>query len=142
MGRLNLKLMQGIEEAERQIKKDKSQQAIPVPETVVAEKPAGRPSDKAEKISVPSPKPKSSPKKEKEKISPKQVFSFRASLSDINVWKAYATATGEKTEHIGCMAMNEYIKRHKLTGAELAVFEAVRAREENSKVSEKEREEK
>lgn len=142
MGRLNLKLMQGIEEAEGQIKKDKSQQAIPVPEMVVEEKPAGRISDKEKKPSEAVPKPKASPKKEREKISPKQVFSFRATLSDINMWKAYATATGEKTEHIGCMAMNEYIKRHKLTGAELAVFEAVRAREENSKISEKDRDEK
>lgn len=138
MGRLNLKLMQGIEEAEGQIKKDKSQQAISVPETIVEEKPAGRLSDKVKKPSEAVPKPKASPKKEREKISPKQVFSFRATLSDINMWKAYATATGEKTEHIGCMAMNEYIKRHKLTGAELAVFEAVRAREENSKISEEE----
>lgn len=141
MGRLNLKLMQGIEESEKQIQKEKQPQKSPVPEAV-EEKPAGRLSDKAKKPSEAVPKPKASPKKEREKISPKQVFSFRATLSDINMWKAYATATGEKTEHIGCMAMNEYIKRHKLTGAELAVFEAVRAREENSKISEKDREEK
>lgn len=141
MGRLNLKLMQGIEESEKQIQKEKQPQKSPVPEAV-EEKPAGRLSDKAKKPSEAVPTPKVSPKKEREKINSKQVFSFRASLSDINMWKAYATATGEKTEHIGCMALNEYIKRHKLTGAELAVFEAVRAREENSKISEKEREEK
>lgn len=142
MGRLNLKLMQGIEESEKQIQKEKQPQKSPVPEAVAEEKPAGRLSDKAKKPSEAVPQPKVSPKKEREKISPKQVFSFRATLSDINMWKAYATATGEKTEHIGCMAMNEYIKRHKLTGAELAVFEAVWAREENSKISEKDREEK
>lgn len=130
MGGLNLKLMKGIEEAEGLIKKDKSQQDITVHEAA-EEKPAGRLSDKAEKIPEPPPKPKASSKKAREKISPKQVFSFRAALSDITLWKAYATATGETMENIGCMAMNEYIKRHRLDGTELAVFEALKAKNED-----------
>lgn len=130
MGRLNLKLMQGIEEAEGQINKDKGQQTVPVP-NVVEEKLAGRLSDKAERTPEPPPKPKASPKKAREKPSPKQVFSFRASLSDITVWRAYATATGETMENIGCMAMNEYIKRHRLDGTKLAVFEALKAKNED-----------
>ena len=48
------------------------------------------------------------------------------------IWRAFGTATGEKIEHIGCMAMNEFMKNHKLSGAELAVFEALLAREEKS----------
>ncbi len=58
------------------------------------------------------------------------MFSFRAPLNEIAIWKAFATATGETMEHIGCMAMNDYVKKHKLTGAELAVFEALKARKE------------
>ena len=130
MGRLKLKLMQGIEEAEGQMKKDKGQQAVPMP-NVAEEKSAGRFLDKAEKTPEPPPKPKAAPKKAKEKISPKQVFSFRASLPDITVWRAYATATGETMENIGCMAMNEYIKRHRLDGTEQAVFEALKAKNED-----------
>lgn len=130
MGRLNLKLMQGIEEAEGQIKKDKGQQAVPMPKEV-EDKPAGRLSEKAEKTPEPPPKPKASPKKAREKISPKQVFSFRAALPDITVWRAYATATGETMENIGCMAMNEYIKRHRLDGTKQAAFEALKAKNED-----------
>lgn len=127
MGRLNLKLMQGIEEAEGQMKKDKGQQAVPM-SNVAEEKPAGRFSDKAEKTPEPPPKPKASPKKVREKISPKQVFSFRATLSDITLWRAYATAAGKTMEYIGCIAMNEYIKRHRLDGTDQAVFEALKAK--------------
>lgn len=58
----------------------------------------------------------------------KQVFSFRSRISNINVWKSYAIATGETMEKIGERAMNEYINRHKLTGARLAVFEALTER--------------
>ena len=130
MGRLNLKLMQGIEESEKQIQKEKQLQESPMPKEV-EEKPAGRLSDKAERAPEPPPKPKAAPQKAKEKISPKQVFSFRTTLHDITVWRAFATATGETMENIGCMAMNEYIKRHRLDGTELAVFEALKAKNED-----------
>lgn len=60
----------------------------------------------------------------------KQVFSFRATLDDITDWKAYSTATGEKMENIGTAAMNEYLENHPLTGAEKAVFDAMKARNE------------
>lgn len=58
----------------------------------------------------------------------KQVFSFRASLNDISIWKAYSTASGQTMENIGTAAMNEYISNHALTGAERAVFDAMKAR--------------
>lgn len=135
MGGINLKLMQGIEETEGLIQREKQPQESPISE-VAGKKPAGEPSGGAGEAPEPSSKSMVAPKKERQKnkkeTNPKQVFSFRAFLSDIALWKAYATASGLTMEHIGCMAMSEYIKRHKLSGAELAVFEAIRAREGNS----------
>ena len=58
----------------------------------------------------------------------KQVFSFRASKEHISDWKAYATATGLTMENVGAAAMNEYLLRHKLEGAEKAVYDALRAK--------------
>lgn len=55
-------------------------------------------------------------------------FSFRAIISDISVWKAYATACNRTMEDIGSDAMNSYIKKHKLTETEQAVFNALIAR--------------
>lgn len=60
----------------------------------------------------------------------KQVFSFRATLDNIADWKAYATATGQTMENVGTAAMNEYLDRHKLTGAEQAIFEAMKSKNE------------
>ena len=135
MGKINLKLMQGIEESEKQFQKEKQPQELPVPK-VLDEKPAEEPSAGEEKVQKASSKPTAVPKKESQKKEKrreeKQVFSFRASLGEIARWRAFTTATGEKIEHIGCKAMNEFIKNHKLTGAELAVFEALLAREEKS----------
>lgn len=77
----------------------------------------------------------STPKEEKteEKANTKQkkqVFSFRATIEDIASWKAYATATGQTMENVGTAAMNEYLENHKLTGAEQAIFEAMKAKNE------------
>ena len=58
----------------------------------------------------------------------KQVFSFRASKEHISDWKAYATATGLTMENVGAAAMNEYLLQHKLEGAEKAVYDALRAK--------------
>lgn len=78
---------------------------------------------------------KSTPAEEKAEEKPntkqkKQVFSFRATLDNIADWKAYATATGQTMENVGTAAMNEYLDRHKLTGAEQAIFEAMKAKSE------------
>lgn len=131
MGGLNLKLMQGIEETEGLIKQGKQPQKAPVSDAK-QEKKAEEASDGAGKVPAAPKKPRTSPRKgaEKKGREEKQVFSFRAPLEEIALWKAFATATGETMEHIGCMAMDEYIKRHKLTGKELAVFEALKARGE------------
>lgn len=73
-------------------------------------------------------------KKSKEKANikqKKQVFSFRAAVEDTINWKAYAIATGQTMETIGTAAMNEYLENHKLTGAEQAIFEAMKERNKN-----------
>lgn len=77
----------------------------------------------------------STPKEEKAEEKPntkqkKQVFSFRATIEDIASWKAYATATGQTMENVGTAAMNEYLENHKLTGAEQAIFEAMKSKNE------------
>lgn len=137
MGGLNFKLMQGIEETEGLLKQEKQPQESSVPNEV-EKRPSEEPSGEIGEALEPSPKSKATPKKEKQKKEKekgreeKQVFSFRAPLSEIALWKAFAMATGETMENIGCMAMSEYIKRYKLSGAELAVFEAIKAREGNS----------
>ena len=57
------------------------------------------------------------------------MFSFRAILSDIVTWKAYAIATGQTIESIGNNAMHEYLKRHRLSDTEQVIFEALKARD-------------
>ena len=61
----------------------------------------------------------------------KQVFSFRASVNDIAVWRAYATAVGTSLEKVANAALKEYVENHPLTGTEQTIFEALKAR--NSK---------
>ncbi len=63
----------------------------------------------------------------------KQVFSFRAVLADISIWKAYAVASGKTMENICNAAMYEYLKKHKLAGAEQAIFDAIKARDANDR---------
>lgn len=66
---------------------------------------------------------------EQDEMSRKQVFSFRAVVADITIWRAYAVAKGETVENLGNAAMEEYLKRHKLSGTELAIFESLKARD-------------
>lgn len=96
---------------------------------------APQPTQEPQTATEPPQADNSTPTEEKGEEKPntkpqKQVFSFRATLDDITDWKAYSTATGEKMENIGTAAMNEYISNHPLTGAEKAVFEAMKARNE------------
>ena len=52
------------------------------------------------------------------------VFSFRANPDDVTRWKSYAKARqGLTLAEIGEAAMEEYIKRHKLTDAETAIYD-------------------
>jgi len=140
MGKLDMKLMQGIEETEKQIQKDKqsdSNQGKLLAKGGDTNK-SHESSQKPQKTLKQSKLRKNTKNSKKDENGlntkpQKQVFSFRAVVSDILIWKAYATAAGKTMENIGTVAMNEYMKRHKLNEAEQAVFEALKAREENRK---------
>ena len=139
MGKLDLKLLEGIGEAEGLIQKER-QQDVRTPgseegkkevpgkysgiEREVPEKPIISRQTKGQELQETKGKDEG-----QRKASEKRVFSFRAQISDINMWKSYATATGETMERIGKKAMNEYISRHKLADARLAVFEALMDRD-------------
>ena len=134
MGGVNMKLMKGIDDAENQLQKEKQtpkiEEAMRKETGTENNKGTVRNPQKSEK--QPRTKKNTSMRKkaviEPDKMSKKQVFSFRAVLTDIAVWKAYAVATGQTVESIGNNAMNEYLKKHKLSGAEQVIFDAVKAR--------------
>jgi hypothetical protein len=137
MGGVNMKLMKGIDDAENQLQKEKQtpkiEEAMRKETGTENNKGTVRNPQKSEK--QPRAKKTSMRKKaviEPDKMSKKQVFSFRAVLTDIAIWKAYAIATGQTVESIGNNAMNEYLKKHKLSGAERVIFDAVKARDSNS----------
>ena len=135
MGKLNMKLMQGVAETEQQIEKEKK------PDSVDGK--AVAKDGETRKLNEKSQKPQITPKESKARKNAsnskktenkpntkpqKQVFSFRAMITDIAAWKAYATASGRTMENIGTAAMHEYVKRHRLNAAEQAVYEALMAR--------------
>lgn len=135
MGGINIKLMQGIDETENQMKNVKQTKKAEETvgneaETRDAKETAGKPQTARKKPKV---KKNTTMRKkaenEPDKLQRKQVFSFRAMLADIAIWKAYAVAKGETVENLGNAAMGEYLKRHKLSGTELAVFEALKVRD-------------
>ena len=127
-----MKLMQGINETENQMQKqtqkaeEKENMENETKDTLkTAEKP-----QKAKK----QPKARNTSMRKKDEndldvMTKKQVFSFRAVVADITIWRAYAIAKGETIENLGNAAMEEYLKRHKLSGTELAIFEALKDRE-------------
>lgn len=135
MGRLNVKLMQGIDETEKQIQKEKKPQPAYEPE-----KGEGEFSDRTSEVEQNLCRPSKRAAVKKNIVNDikngtatnmrvkKQVFSFRAELSDINIWKAFATSCGKTMESIGTDALNEYVKRHRLSEAELAIFNALLAK--------------
>lgn len=142
MSKVNVKLMQGIEEAEGQVARDREAREVHASE---ADRNKEVPEKFPDKVKPGSdaqrepfteylkeqrkPKGKNTAvneeKRDFKKSNKKQVFSFRAVISDINVWKAYATATGRTMESIGTDAMNEYMKKHRMSDAEAAVFRAL-----------------
>ena len=137
MGGVNMKLMKGIDDAENQLQKEKQtpkiEEAMRKETGTENNKGTVRNPQKSEK--QPRAKKTSMRKKaviEPDKMSKKQVFSFRVVLTDIAIWKTYAIATGQTVESIGNNAMNEYLKKHKLSGAERVIFDAVKARDSNS----------
>ena len=138
MGKVNMKLMQGIGETEGLFQKEKQPETNEIPAEEKEQKdmkPEGEknaPSDAAQKASTVTQKTEAVRRKtrtKKKAENQEKVFSFRATEDDINLWKNYKTAVGKTMENIGTAAMNEYIKHHKLSGTELELFELLLARE-------------
>lgn len=134
MGGVNMKLMQGIEEAENQMQTGKQTPKEKAEEKVENElqntQEAVRKSQTAKKQQkVKNTTMRKKVENEPNKMSKKKVFSFRAILFDIVIWKAYAIATGQTIESIGNNAMHEYLKRHRLSDTEQVIFEALKARD-------------
>lgn len=141
MGKLNLKLMQGIEDAEGQIIRDKAQELHAneqegQKEEIANEGESDNDSEYNQQSIADRIRPehdRSLNKGKSNASSRKQVFSFRALLHDIDVWKAFATATGKTMENVGAAAMNAYIENYKLSKMEEDIFVALRNRNEDSK---------
>lgn len=148
MGKINMKLMQGIDDTAKQINKEKEAAEHNVSGTENNRETSKESSNTAmQNLDIPpkitadtfkakEPETKKRAPEESVIAKPiqevkKQVFSFRAAVNDINVWKAFATASGRTMESIGSAAMNEYMKRHKLSEAEAAVFRALLAKHED-----------
>ncbi len=139
MGGVNMKLMKGIDDAESQLQKEKqttkTEEAMRKGTGTENNKGTVRNPQKSEK----QPRIKKNTgmgknnEKETDKMLKKQVFSFRAVLADISIWKAYAVASGKTMEDICNAAMYEYLKKHKLAGVEQAIFEAIKARDANDR---------
>lgn len=62
-------------------------------------------------------------KETKKKSTAKKGFSFRGPEDDVKAWRTYAAITGKKVDDLGTQAMNEFIKKHKLSEAEQLVFD-------------------
>ncbi len=137
MGGVNMKLMQGIEEAENQMQTGKQTPKAEEKEKVENElqntQEAVRKSQTAKKQQkVKNTTMRKKVENEPNKMSKKKVFSFRAILADISIWKAYAVASGKTMEDICNAAMYEYLKKHKLEGIEQTIFDAIKARDSSS----------
>lgn len=138
MGGINIKLMQGIDDTENQLQDEKQPKKIQEPGNHEKAKTKAESIQKPQTTSTQSRAKKNTGVNKKignepKKMHKKQVFSFRAGISDIAAWRAYAIATGQTVENIANNAMNEYLRRHNLAGAELAIFEALKAREKTRK---------
>lgn len=132
-----MKLMKGIEEAENQMQKEKqppkSEEPVKKEEkNKDIQKAAGEPQSAKKQSKANSTPMRKKDDKEEDKMFKKQVFSFRAMLNDIVIWKAYAVASGKTLEDICNAAMYEYLKKHKLAGIEQTIFDAIKARDSNS----------
>lgn len=141
MGKMNMKLMQGIGETEGLFQKEKQSETYEIPAAKKEQKDTesegekNAPSDSSKKTyentkKTESPKSKiKTKKKEDTDKKDKQVFSFRATLSDISTWRFFATSTSQTMEQMASSALNEYVSKHKLSDTERMVFEALMARE-------------
>lgn len=138
MGKVNVKLMQGIAEAEEQVARDREAQEVHAGEEDKDKEMLGKSPDNVKQDSDAQQGHDAESFREQRKLKginkegrdskksgKKQVFSFRAAIRDICIWKAFATASGRTMENIGTDAMNEYLKKHKLSETEQIIFNAL-----------------
>lgn len=136
MGGINIKLMQGIDETENQMQKEKQTQKVGKQEKVENEtrdnqRAVGKPQSAKRQPKVKKNIGMGKKNGNESGNMQKQVFSFRAYIKDISMWRAYSVASGKTMEDVCNAALNEYLKKHKLTGAEQAIFDAIKARDSN-----------
>lgn len=136
MGGINIKLMQGIDETENQMQKEKQTQKVGKQEKVENEtrdnqRAVGKPQSAKRQPKVKKNTGMGKKNGNESGNMQKQVFSFRAYIKDISMWRAYSVASGKTMEDVCNAALNEYLKKHKLTGAEQAIFDAIKARDSN-----------
>lgn len=67
------------------------------------------------------------PDKKTEKIG----FSVRVDVANAATWKAYTNATDQSLEELLTTAVNEYLKRHPLSGDEKIIFDLKKKKYEN-----------
>lgn len=72
-------------------------------------------------------KGKESKAKIKDAVKPKKVFSFRADGDKVDQWRLHAKARGMKVDQLGEKALEEYIKRHKLTENQQQIFDLMKS---------------
>lgn len=86
------------------------------PENASEKRPEQKPSEPTETAQKSSEEPQRGEKK---------VFSFRAPENEVISWRAYAEAKGIKVDDLGEKALQEYIKRHALTGDQKELYEKI-----------------
>ncbi|MCM1219774.1 MAG: hypothetical protein NC548_35275 [Lachnospiraceae bacterium] len=101
-----------------------------------AKAPVGSKKGEARKSGAKGKKKENTDKQEKDQDQ--QVFSFRASLSDIDRWKFFVAATSQTMQKMATNALNEYVRKYKLSEPEMAVFEALKARKNAEMQTERE----
>lgn len=68
---------------------------------------------------------------EKPEKPEKKVFSFRADETKVDQWRVQAVARGITVNDLGEKAIDEYIKRHKLTAEQQQLFDLVMAQKKS-----------
>lgn len=148
MGKLNMALLKGIDEANNQLDKEKQQvpqeafmneneDSIEGVKRMNEENQKNSFNEKENPAEVIIQKPETHKKSKSSKKNPsekeeleiqtntepkKAVMGFRAEQEKMEVWKLYADATGQEIGALCTAAIDEYIKRHKLNEDQQQLF--------------------
>ena len=80
-----------------------------------------------EETKVKKTKGKDTKAKTKDAVKPKKVFSFRADGDKVDQWRLQAKARGMKVDQLGEKALEEYIKKHKLTENQQQIYDLMKS---------------